>query len=225
MLWNLHFKRLQNQDSFSDSPITITRSRNQLTDVCVETLITHQSAVKMLSIKLRLAGASSANINSAAPPRKTNSLFFHSLTMRLSLALSFLAISGVAGFANVPNKPSGCWGYNSVVLKSTVEADTAVEETVESSPSEIEPVSPAEYNSRLEAQLEKLKAKDGASKSLSKEVSVTTCDISFVDVPSLTVDFLSLSLFFYTSLSRSDRISRLCLRMTTLLLSTSLPGF
>lgn len=110
--------------------------------------------------------------------------------MRLSLAVTLIAASVSTGDAFAPASSSR-WGVSNVALYSTVEnkpsvgagstaeallkriedaVGGAVEEETPSRP-DIVPLSADEINARLEAQLEKLREKDSASRQLSKEVS------------------------------------------------------
>jgi hypothetical protein len=105
-----------------------------------------------------------------------------SLTMRFSLAVTLIAASVSAGSAFAP---ASKWGVaQKTVLYSTVEASTPVsvqvavdvvapveiEADVREISNEIVPLTADEINARLNAQLEKLSAKDQTSKQLSKEV-------------------------------------------------------
>ena len=107
-------------------------------------LIAKQHSIFHKSIKTEAALPSSQ-----PPPQKIT----RNITMRLLLVAfaAFAATSSVEGFAQ--SGRVGTWG-SSTALKSTVEA-----------------VSGAEIKSRMEVQIEKMKAKDASSKSLSKEVS------------------------------------------------------
>jgi len=101
--------------------------------------------------------------------------------MRLSLATALIAASVSSGAAFAPTSK---WGVSNTALFSTVEAQSSVEvapaqvanvvvesEEVTASPvsKEIVPLTADEINARLNAQLEKLSAKDQTSKQLSKE--------------------------------------------------------
>ena len=97
--------------------------------------------------------------------------------MRLGLAIAFIVASGVAGFSPVHHQHRTLRNDVLTVLQSTVEAttvdeavDTATDDDSASPSVAAASFSVSDYQSRLEAQLAKLKEKDSASKALSKEV-------------------------------------------------------
>jgi hypothetical protein len=102
--------------------------------------------------------------------------------MRFSLAVTLIAASVSAGAAFAP--AASKWGVSKTTLLSTlesvevaavqsvaapVEIEADVREVTQA-PSGIVPLTADEINARLNAQLEKLSAKDQTSKQLSKEV-------------------------------------------------------
>ena len=101
--------------------------------------------------------------------------------MRLSLAIAFLTVSTTGAFAPA-------WGVTRSQVRSflsTVEADAEVA-AIESQQSAAAaapsgPLTGAEINARLEAQLEKLREKDATSPLLSKAVrECSLCSIRFL---------------------------------------------